>query len=231
MLKAQPELACARLMATGATRQSAKDYFLDEIGHYIYAGDTALNIAAAAYREEIVRALIALGADVRARNRLGSEPLHHAADGRPGSRSWSPPAQATTIALLIKAGADPNATNKNGTAPLHRAVRTRCAAAVEALLAGGADPRLKTRNGSTPMLLAEQTTGRSGSGSPAAKAQQQEIVRPAAALCGVRRGARPPSSSPAGGSKRATGPSSASGTHGAQDRTRPARSCGRRRAS
>jgi ankyrin repeat protein len=86
-------------------------------------------------------------------------------------------AQAATIALLIEAGADPNATNKNGAAPLHRAVRTRCAAAVEALLAGRADPRLKNKSGSVPMGLAERTTGRGGSGSPEAKAQQEEIVR------------------------------------------------------
>src|SRR5581483_10462754 len=138
LLKAQPELAFARWMAAGATRQNARDYFLDEIGHYIYAGDTALHVAAAAHNEAVVRALIARGADIRARNRLGAEPLHLAADGRPGSRSWNPPAQAATIALLTKAGADPNATNKNGTAPLHRAIRTRSAAAVEALLAGGA---------------------------------------------------------------------------------------------
>jgi ankyrin repeat protein len=177
MLQARPELARARLMAKGATRQTAKTYFLEQIGHYIYAGDSALHIAAAAYNEEIVRALIARGADIRAKNRLGAEPLHLAADGGPGSRSWNPPAQAATIALLIEAGADPNATNKNGAAPLHRAVRTRCAAAVEALLAGRADPRLKNKSGSVPMGLAERTTGRGGSGSPEAKAQQEEIVR------------------------------------------------------
>jgi hypothetical protein len=177
MLRAQPELARARLLRTGATRQTAKQFFLDEIGHYVCEGDTALHMAAAAHREETVRELIARGADLRARNRLGTEPLHLAAVGHPGSSRWSPPAQAAIIDLLIKAGADPNAINKNGTAPLHRAVRTRSAAAVEALLAGGADPRLKTRNGSTPMLLAEQTTGRSGSGSVEAKAQQKEIVR------------------------------------------------------
>jgi ankyrin repeat protein len=177
MLRAQPELAHARMVAKGATRQMARAYFLDGIGHYIYAGDSALHLAAAAYDEEIVRELIELGADVRARNRLGAEPLHLAADGGPGSRSWNPPAQAATIALLIQAGADPNVTNKNGTAPLHRAVRTRCAAAVEALLAGGADPRLKNKSGSMPMALAERTTGRGGSGSPEARAQQEEILR------------------------------------------------------
>ena len=62
-------------------------------------------------------------------------------------------------------------------APLHRAVRTRCAAAVEALLEGGADAKLKNKSGSTPMMLAKMTTGRGGSGSIAARAEQQEIVR------------------------------------------------------
>ena len=57
------------------------------------------------------------------------------------------------------------------------AVRTRCAAAVKALLEGGADPRRKNNSGSTPMLLATQNTGRGGSGSRGAKAQQELIVQ------------------------------------------------------
>jgi hypothetical protein len=48
---------------------------------------------------------------------------------------------------------------------------------VEALLEVGADPRRKNGNGSTPLDLASQTTGRGGSGSEAAKAQQAEILR------------------------------------------------------
>ena len=144
---------------------------MDEIGHYVYAGDTALHVAAAAYRQEIVPKLIATGANVRARNRRGAEPLHYAVDGMPGSRTWNPPAQAATVARLIEAGADPNAADKSGVTPLHRAVRTRCAAAVKALLEAGADPRRKNNSGSTPMLLATQNTGRGGSGSPEAKAQ------------------------------------------------------------
>ena len=48
---------------------------------------------------------------------------------------------------------------------------------LKALLDGGADARVKNKNGSTPMLLATQNTGRGGSGSPAAKAQQEQIVR------------------------------------------------------
>ncbi|HTF86940.1 MAG TPA: ankyrin repeat domain-containing protein [Planctomycetota bacterium] len=176
LLAASPALARA-CIAAGATRQAAKDFFLDEIGHYVYAGDTALHVAAAAYRPSIVKRLVATGADVRARNRRGAEPLHYAVDGQPNSSAWNPPAQAATIECLIAAGADPNAVDKSGVAPLHRAVRTRCAAAVAALLDGGADARRVNGNGSTPIQLATLTTGRGGSGSEASKTQQAEIVR------------------------------------------------------
>ena len=81
------------------------------------------------------------------------------------------------MAALIEAGADPDAADARGVAPLHRAVRTRSAQAVAALLAGGADASLPNRSGSTPLKLAQQTTGRGGSGSPEAKAEQAEILR------------------------------------------------------
>jgi hypothetical protein len=175
LLTAEAGLARARVEG-GATRADAKANFLAGIGHYIYAGDTALHIAAAAYRVEVAERLIGLGAEVRARNRRGAEPLHYAADGNPQARRWDPPAQAATIERLIAAGADPNARDNSGVAPLHRAVRTRCAAAVAALLEGGADASLRNASGSTPMMLATQPTGRGGSGSPQAKAQQAKIV-------------------------------------------------------
>jgi ankyrin repeat protein len=176
LLAASPGLASARF-EEGATRQAAKSYFLDEIQRYVYAGDTALHIAAAAYRTDIVQDLIARGTNVRARNRRGAEPLHAAAAGVPDSRSWNPPAQAATVTCLVAAGADPNAINKDGVTPLHIAARTRCAAAARALLVGGADARRKNKSGSTPLLLATENTGRGGTGSPAAKAEQEEIVR------------------------------------------------------
>jgi ankyrin repeat protein len=81
------------------------------------------------------------------------------------------------IVLLIEAGADPNVMDKSGVSPLHKAIRTRCAEAVRTLLARGADLALKNMSGSTPMVLATHNTGRGGSGSPEAKAQQQEILR------------------------------------------------------
>lgn len=176
LLRSSPELARAA-MGEGATRQNAKEYRFEAIGHYVYRGDTALHIAAAAYRHQLVGKLIAAGANVRARNRRGAEPLHYAADGGPGSCSWNPQAQAATVAALIAAGADPDAVDNSGVAPLHRAVRTRCTGAVRALLLGGANAKLKNKNGSTPMKLAIATTGRGGSGLPEAKAEQVEIQR------------------------------------------------------
>jgi len=176
LLSESPQLAKASFQ-TGASRQAATKYFLDKIGRYVYAGDTALHIAAAAYQTDIVRKLIAAGADVRARNRHGAEPLHSAAVGAPGSTWWNPSAQSAAITCLIQAGGDPNAVDKTGVTPLHRAVRTRCAEAVQTLLECGADPGRKNKSGSTPTLLATVNSGRGGSGSPAAKSQQQEILR------------------------------------------------------
>ena len=176
LIQDSPELAVARFQE-GASRQSANNFFLPQAQAYIYAGDTALHVAAVTYRTAIAQALIQAGANARARNRHGAEPLHYAAAGQPGSGTWNPSAQAETIAILIHSGADTNPLDKRGVAPLHRAVRTRCASAVRALLEHGADPALKNASGSTPMMLAKMNTGRGGSGSTAAKKEQKEIVR------------------------------------------------------
>ena len=175
LLDATPELARAALVAAGATRAGAEEFFLYECAVYLYAGHTALHVAAAAYDKAFARTLVSAGAIVRAKNRRGAEPLHEATRGGPGSNSWDPARQATVIAYLIEAGADPDASAAGGVTPLHRAVRNRCAAAVCALLAG-ADPHRKNDRGSTAITLASQTTGRGGSGSPEAKAQQAEIL-------------------------------------------------------
>lgn len=157
----------------GATRQGAKDYFFSEIAHYLYAGDTALHMAAAAFRRPVAELLVAHGADCRARNRRGAEPLHYAAD----ANHWDPTAQAETIAYLVSVGADVDASDRSGVAPLHRAVRTRSLPAVRALLDGGANPKAPNKAGSTPLHLAVQTTGRGGSGSEHARQQQTGIIR------------------------------------------------------
>ena len=157
----------------GATRQGASTFFFADIAHYLYEGDTALHMAAAGFRRRVAALLVAHGADWRARNRRGAQPLHYAAD----ANRWDPTAQAETIKYLMSIGADPNAMDSAGVAPLHRAVRTRSLAAVRALLNGGANPRRPNKAGSTPLHLAVQTTGRGGSGSPQAREQQTGIIR------------------------------------------------------
>ena len=174
LLVAAPGLALTRIVV-GATGRGG-EHFLDAIRHQVYAGDTALHIAAAAYEARLARELVEIGALVAAANRRNAQPLHYAVDGIPGSARWNPVAQQETVLCLVELGADPNAVDKNGTTPLHRAIRNRCAAAVKALLEVGADPRTTNGRGSTAMQLARWTTGRGGSGSPDAREQQQEIV-------------------------------------------------------
>ena len=174
-LDSSPDLA-ARLFQIGASRHDADGYFLDAISHYVYRGDTALHVAAAAHQREVAASLVARSGVVRARNRRGAEPLHYAADASPGTDWWDPDAQREVIRFLVQHGADPNALDTSGVAPLHRAVRTRSSEAVRALIENGADPFLMNKSGSTPLHLAVQNTGRSDSGSDAAKDEQARVI-------------------------------------------------------
>ena len=171
-LAASPALATAS-SAVGATLQQASTFFFAQIAHYLYAGDTALHMAAAAFRRPVAELLVAHGADCRAKNRRGAEPLHYAAD----ANRWNPNAQAEVIEYLTSIVANPNVLDRGGATPLHRAVRTRSLPAVIALLDGGANPRQPNRSGSTALHLAVQPTGRGGSGSLQARQQQTGIVK------------------------------------------------------
>jgi ankyrin repeat protein len=162
------------LSTTGLARRD--EFFLAERFVQVYEGDTALHAAGFSYDSDMARALVDCGADIRAKNRRGAEPLHAAATGNPISPSWNPPDQCDVIKFLVEAGADPNAAAAGGVTPLHRAVRNRCSAAVEALLLVGADPQLQNGSGSTALDLAQWTTGRGGTGSAEAKAEQQIIL-------------------------------------------------------
>lgn len=175
LLERNPSLATARL-TVAASRANPTDFFFEEIKHYVYAGDTALHVAAATYDMELAEVLISNGADVRAKNRRDAEPLHYATDGGPGLPSWKPDIQASMIRFLISSGANPNVKDKNGTAALHRAVRNRCTSAVRTLLDCGVDAKMKNENGSTPLHLAVQNTGRGGTGTDEAKENQKQII-------------------------------------------------------
>jgi ankyrin repeat protein len=170
-----------------ARREATEERYESKIAHWLYAGDTALHVAAAGYRVEIARMLLAAGADsTPAKNRRWSQPLHYASDGCLDSPSWNAGRQVAMIRLLLKAGANIDAQDKNEATPLHRAVRTRCAAAVKCFLDAGADPTIRNKPGSTPFHLAVQNTGRGGSGAEQARTAQREILQ-----AFLERGVRP----------------------------------------
>ena len=90
----------------------------------------------------IVRACLAAGTDVAARDDDGITPLHWAA--------WSSK-EAAVIEVLLAAGADVEARNNNDYTPLHNAARNNEALAViQALLAAGADVEARNDRG-TPL--------------------------------------------------------------------------------
>lgn len=158
--------------------------------HWIYVGDTALHLAAAGYRAEIVELLLTSGSDPNAaQNRRRSTPLHYAADGFITGPAWNATRQVETLQCLLSHGANLLAQDRNGATALHRAVRTRCPAAVGFLLRAGSDPAIRNKSGSTPFHLAVQNTGRGGTGAPAAVAAQREIIE-AFLSCGISPGLR-----------------------------------------
>ena len=76
LLSVSPGLATARL-EQGATRSASEEFFLDEAKAHVYAGDTALHVAAFAYGTAFARKLVAAGAGVRPRTvgtRMALEP-------------------------------------------------------------------------------------------------------------------------------------------------------------
>jgi len=162
-----PEIAQARV---------ADERLVAEIPHQLYAGDTALHVAAAALRPLTVRALIRAGADANAENRRGATALHYACDARPrAGATWNPSRQRSVIELLLDAGADIEHKDKAGAVPLHRAVRARSPEAVRCLLERGA--RVDATHGrqrTTPLHIGTRSTG--ASGTKGAHAEQLEIV-------------------------------------------------------
>src|SRR4051812_12398431 len=79
-LRTAPALATMALPIS-AVPQGTTDTFFTEIRHYIYGGDTALHMAAAAFSRPMAELLVSYGANCRAKNRRSAEPLHYAADG------------------------------------------------------------------------------------------------------------------------------------------------------
>ena len=96
-------------------------------------------------QEAVVKALLAAGADVNARDDGGWTALHYA--GR---------ADVRAAELLLAAGADATATAADGTTPLHLAALHANCDVIRFLVAAGADPRLPDHSGATPAELARR---------------------------------------------------------------------------
>jgi ankyrin repeat protein len=159
-----------------AQERVATERLVKEVPHQLYAGDTALHLAAASLRPRAVGALIDAGADSNAENRRGATALHYACDARPrAGKTWNPSKQRSVIELLLDAGSDIDHKDKAGSTPLHRAVRARSPQAVRCLLERGA--RVDATHGrqrTTPLHIAMHSTG--ASGTKGARGEQQEIV-------------------------------------------------------
>ena len=107
-------------------------------------GHTALHWAAAGGDASAINRLIQAGADVNARDRLHTTPLHLAA---------SLSARPDVITLLVEAGADVNARDRDDDrTPLHWAAQNaNPAPIVRRLIEAGADPRARDKWGMTPL--------------------------------------------------------------------------------
>jgi hypothetical protein len=104
-------------------------------------GFTPLHTAADKDQTDVVRLLIAHGAEINARTDAGDTALHWAAfDGR-----------MSAAKLLLADGAEINLRDKDGNTPLHWAAARGHVEMTELLIASGADLKVKTRFGCTPL--------------------------------------------------------------------------------
>ena len=116
---------------------------------YSADGFFPLGLAAFFKHPDVIRELLAAGADARAvaRNPMQVTALHSAvANG--GDRE--------SALALIAAGADVNAQQRHGWTALHGAAEMGDSEVIEALLAAGADPSMATQEGKTPADLARE---------------------------------------------------------------------------
>ena len=112
----------------------------------VVMGETPLHHAAVRYWSDdtgsAIRALIAAGADVAARDNSNNTPLQWVARRNQNS---------AVIKALLAAGADVNALNAFNETPLHGAAERGNPAVIEAMLAVGADPMARNDWGNTPL--------------------------------------------------------------------------------
>lgn len=124
----------------------------ESIDHVAPDGFGPLGLAAFFGHLDLVRTLIARGADIEAeaRNAMRVRPIHSAA------AHHDPVRAVALVRLLLEAGADPNAQQEDGSTPLHEAVHRSHSELVELLLTHGANPHVSNDAGDSAYQLAEQ---------------------------------------------------------------------------
>ncbi|HEU4415734.1 MAG TPA: ankyrin repeat domain-containing protein [Candidatus Angelobacter sp.] len=115
-------------------------------------GFTPLCLASHFGHEEIVKSLLAAGADPNqvSENPMRVRPLHSAVAGRDER------VVLNIVKELIAHGADPNLRQEGGWAPLHEAVSQSHKSVVEFLVAHGADASAAGTDGRTPRDLVKE---------------------------------------------------------------------------
>ena len=144
------------------------------------AGATSLMRAAKKGDVEMMRLLLAHGADPRLRTRTGTEALMFAAGlGGAGRFTAYEDRQATeadfidAATLCLERGADINASNDNGQTALHLAVTVRSEAFITFLIERGAKVDVKDKQGRTPIDVA---SGAGARGRGAAAPVRESVV-------------------------------------------------------
>ena len=123
---------------------------------------TPLHFAAEYGNVAVTTVLLEAGANVHARDVVGSTPLHSVASGRALHRTsnahTTDAAQrySETAELLLANGADVNAIHANQSTPLHSAAVFCDRAVAEVLIAHGADINATSHNGETPLKAAQR---------------------------------------------------------------------------
>ena len=118
----------------------------ESVNAYSHDGWTPLHLACFFGQPGIAEALIAQGADVRARSRnpMQNTPLHAAAAGR----------SKEAVRALLEHGADVNARQEGGWTALHAASQNGDVEMVRLLIAGGADVQIRAENQQNALDLA-----------------------------------------------------------------------------
>ena len=141
-------------IARGSRKTPARPSDRPKLG---LAGATPFMVAAAAGDVEVMRMLLAKGADPKLTTEDGTTPLMAAA-GVGFSDDMTKDAETRGLAatkLLVELGADPNVSNKWGTSALHGAAYTGANEIVRFLVSKGADLNATDQYGQTPLSIAE----------------------------------------------------------------------------